>query len=362
MSRRYLTAGLAASSVLATVLLMNPQESVGQNAPKANRGRLPDGRAYRIDAASGMRLSDYIAELEVTADDLRRQMVALEDEVSERRRQVEEYERTTGVKLATKIKETTLVDKSSLPPARSAPISCSPDDPMVASLRARVKELEAGGGVAPVPGSFGGPVASGAPVAPVAPGAPVAPAPGTTQQPQTACDWNSPANPLRSQLAETSEQGKRQAALLGEQLASVNNQLLEKNRKIEELESKAASVGERSEPRARQTPQAVPVVSETVASTASNNERVELVNALNKLQGLVIKRKDLLDNVKKTGKGVTVPIQPLVTRGRVTLDDLRTNVQRFQTGHDSTGIRATLAEIEQILHDDIAVLNRLSNN
>lgn len=43
------------------------------------RGRLPDGRAFRTDTA-GNQLVDYIAELEVEVESLKRQVVGLEDE------------------------------------------------------------------------------------------------------------------------------------------------------------------------------------------------------------------------------------------------------------------------------------------
>ena len=43
------------------------------------RGRLPDGRAFRKDAA-GNTMVDYIAELELEVDSLRRQVQGLESE------------------------------------------------------------------------------------------------------------------------------------------------------------------------------------------------------------------------------------------------------------------------------------------
>lgn len=45
-----------------------------------DRGRLPDGRAFRTDSA-GTQLVDYIAELEVTNDALQRRVYGLEDEI-----------------------------------------------------------------------------------------------------------------------------------------------------------------------------------------------------------------------------------------------------------------------------------------
>lgn len=54
----------------------------------ATRGRLPDGRAFRVDA-QGNQLVDYIAELELSVEQLTRQVHGLEFEVEEKQRQVE---------------------------------------------------------------------------------------------------------------------------------------------------------------------------------------------------------------------------------------------------------------------------------
>ena len=58
------------------------------------RGRLPDGRAYRIDAA-GNELVDYVAELEVTNDSYKQRIFGLEDEIKEKNEAIERL-KTTG--------------------------------------------------------------------------------------------------------------------------------------------------------------------------------------------------------------------------------------------------------------------------
>lgn len=338
------------------VSLTSPAVVSAQNPSGAARGRLPDGRAYRVDPASGMRLSDYVAELEVTTDDLKRQNVALEDEVSEKRRQIEQYARQTGVTIAPKIKESTLVDKG-LPPAKSAPIACSPMDPQVVALQTRIKTLEA---------SLGGAAGSESPASAMA-----------------KCDYNTPANPLYTEVLtlkrtladnvsakEGSDASHQQLAALEQQLTAVNKQLVDKQGQIDQLQQRLAQTEVKTEPRGRQTApiqaalpiQEAPPVAVAVAPAPVTNlaDKNELNAMLTRVQALVIQRKDLLDAVKAKGKGVVVPIQPLVTKGRVTLDDIRTNVQRFQPGQDPAGTKASINEVEQILKDDIAVLSRLS--
>lgn len=61
----------------------------------AERGRLPDGRAFRTDA-QGNQLVDYIAELEVNIEQLNRRVIGLEDEAAEKQRRLERYQSLYG--------------------------------------------------------------------------------------------------------------------------------------------------------------------------------------------------------------------------------------------------------------------------
>ncbi|MEZ4754396.1 MAG: hypothetical protein R3A13_08830 [Bdellovibrionota bacterium] len=73
---------------------------------ESTRGRLPDGRAYRIDAA-GNELVDYIAELEVNNDALKQRVINLEDELNEKNSAIERL-KTTG-SLDPEIQERSLI-------------------------------------------------------------------------------------------------------------------------------------------------------------------------------------------------------------------------------------------------------------
>jgi len=55
------------------------------------RGRLPDGRAYRT-GAEGVQMVDYVAELEISLDELTRRVHSLEDELEEKRQRIERLE------------------------------------------------------------------------------------------------------------------------------------------------------------------------------------------------------------------------------------------------------------------------------
>lgn len=55
------------------------------NAEESLRGRLPDGRAFRTDA-NGVQLVDYVAELELSIEELNRRIQAMENEADSRNR------------------------------------------------------------------------------------------------------------------------------------------------------------------------------------------------------------------------------------------------------------------------------------
>ena len=68
-------------------LNISSEVSAEPSAQEKPFGRLSSGEAYRVDA-QGFRLVDRLAELEVTNDDLQRQVVALEDEIADKRQTI----------------------------------------------------------------------------------------------------------------------------------------------------------------------------------------------------------------------------------------------------------------------------------
>ena len=70
---------------LLAALFLIVSVSVGSLLAEESRGRTADGRAYRVDT-QGNQLVDYIAELELEVDSLKRRTLGLEDEVSEKQK------------------------------------------------------------------------------------------------------------------------------------------------------------------------------------------------------------------------------------------------------------------------------------
>lgn len=77
---------------------------------KSNVGRLPDGRAYRTDA-EGNQLVDYLAELELSVENLNRQVRGLEDEVKTKQATIERLEQAKPVPAT--VSERDLIGKES---------------------------------------------------------------------------------------------------------------------------------------------------------------------------------------------------------------------------------------------------------
>lgn len=76
------------STVLAAFLLAIPYVALSEDESEPSRGRLADGRAFRTDA-QGNQLVDYIAELEMSVEQLNRKVNGLEFEVAEKQKQVD---------------------------------------------------------------------------------------------------------------------------------------------------------------------------------------------------------------------------------------------------------------------------------
>ena len=84
-------------TLLSIIILLSLGFSLNLVAEDADRGRLPDGRAYRVDQ-QGYQLVDYIAELELKVEELQTQLIAQANEKS--------YPSQTG-----SIEETDLITK-----------------------------------------------------------------------------------------------------------------------------------------------------------------------------------------------------------------------------------------------------------
>lgn len=344
-----------------TGALLSVMLGAASASAEPQRGRTTDGRAYRIE--KGMRLTDYIAELEVANDDLRRQLNAAEDELIDLQKAGQ-----SGAKAP--VKEKDLISgaptkAAPLPPARQESDSCqlelSNTRSQLESANARLREV----------------------------------------RPPVACNYESPENPYLKQVRELErlsasgeaatraqlieEQGKRadlerelesvrsDASTQREKVAGLEAQLGESKRTLASArESARESTREDSLSRAALAQPVKASAEEKVAEVApaavpsAHDEqsltqlRTELNTSLQSIQSLIIERKNLLDSIKSRGKGVSINLQPLTARSGKSLDTLRAEVKALSSTSGAGELRTGIAEIAKILNDDIGVLKRLS--
>lgn len=341
--------------ILLGLSLCAPQGAAAD--PAAKRGRAPDGRAFRVDK-EGMQITDYIAELEVTVDDLRRQVHALEDELDEKRDRLDQL---ASGKPAPQLKETNLVGQE-----RTAAPDCSL---AIAPLRAQVQQLQA----------------AEQQLRAAEQQRQLAAANGSTQAQAQIQQLEHALEQSRSEGMRNSDESKQLAADLMRAKSDLDN----KDLRIAELESKVTSldaqlsapapqaraalaraeepapVVKRIDPPALAHSQSATPPAQESSTTLSLAEiapvRAELNESLQQIQILIIQRKDLSDSAGKRSKGVSIALKPLVSANGTSLDALRAEVRSLSANTRIDTVRSGLNQIQKILQDDIETLRRLKS-
>lgn len=390
----------------ASILSLSPDAAFSD----PRMGRLPDGRAYRVDG-EGYQLVDHIAELEVTVDELNRQIDQLEAQVG---------------------KSGTPVQAAACPPAPICPAVSTASDPTdcsaeTASLERRVAILDS---------ELQRAKYSNAPVV-------------------QSCNYETRLQPLREEIAllkhqlnsapsknvlqavetrelqlqnalrstqellekrasqiEAAQSAEQQASEAlqstraelestklaleesqdrlqsltksGEQLASVQSELSRmKGELAQERASRAAVMAElelkrrgnivaknatSTQPAAQlalnsRADESIQSPARAMLSGASAPEfgamKSEFQSRLKEIQSLVLKRKDLSDSARAKRNGVAISLQALQSSRGQSLDSIRSLIAAMQSERDARSIRLALSEIKQILLDDIQTFERL---
>lgn len=322
-----------ASTLAAFILLFSGSAAAQQSE---QRGRTANGKAYRIE--NGMRLTDHLAELEVSNEELKRQLLTVEDELIDLQKQLGKTEKSVS-------------RPAPLPPAATS-------DPAVPALTAEVQTLR--GQVASLNGQL--------------------------QQSKAAarCNYESPENPYQRQVQELQRTLSASSAASNGQvvaerercntaeaaLTSLREKLDEQMAKTAQLEqelsaaktSLSAAREESNTSRAAlsRPDEITPVKTTEVSSEDVVAAKKDLRDELTKIQSLIIERKNLLDSVKGKGRGVSVSLQPLVTKDHKSLDTLRAEVHTLNEASAVAPLRGGLNQITEILNEDVSVLRRLS--
>lgn len=121
-----------AFSFIAYLILVTPLV-----AEEANHGRLADGRAYRVDP-QGLQLVDDVAELELTVEELKRQLEAARNEALDKSR---ELERVRSTSAPIQLSELRCPPEPHLMPLESDRIELQKKDAEIALLKSEIEQV-----------------------------------------------------------------------------------------------------------------------------------------------------------------------------------------------------------------------------
>ncbi len=323
-------------------------------------GRLQNGKPFRIDA-QGVKITDQLAELEVENNDLRRQLIVLEDQLKGKPQPMQVANSQAAC--------------PACPTAPSRPANNCPQTncPQVTCPQASCPATDCTASVKPYQD-----VASKAEKA---------------------------TENLQTSLTET----RAQLAAKDADMAALSGDLTQAKRRMEELERLVSAEQNRNEQLVAQLEQTEKQTEKTVqmaraetrltppisppappakhnqargslgtdtpnvlaadelenapAPTVSDRSLAEVQSSLrtqlSKVQSLIIARKNLLDRVKSSQKGISIQIQSLSsTKGR-SLDTLRVIASRSSDVAELEQSERELGEIAAKLQSDIGILTRL---
>lgn len=321
-------------SIITLVLsLLIAQPTFAAPEAKTDRGRLADGSAYRT-SSDGFRITDRMAELEVTIDELKRQLLALENELEQKNQTILRLSKNGPAQAA--VDEVSLVASNK----KSANTKCSeftqPLSAQVTSLEQRLMNARA---------ELGSCLASGKEV-------------NAVQAPET----NALASLERALLQERTRSNALRSQL--ESLTAERNELKEAVRLASYRAQENSVQAREAITQATKTNRARMAVEPTPKVATETPDAPRLRNTIKKqfssVQRLILKRKNLLDSAKARRSGVAIQVSALRTRSGTTLDTLRARFKSATSNAELQSVGRELREIEQVLNSDIEVFARLA--
>lgn len=353
-------------------------------------GRLPDGTAYRT-SSDGYRIVDQIAELEVENEDLRRQVLALENALD-----AQQQEAPSGKFVE---KTTTRVEPRAYQARCETPKREEFCQPLVDPLYSRISKLQSelmrgSGEQAADAGKKDREIAQlQAHIAELQTALMQGPSQEvleqetskrrglersmeelrqqTVQDKKTILALQSKVSSL-SRMESDLQQTQRS---LDETIAALENKLVDEAKlqtQLAEVQDELASLkqvaiaGARKRQtvkrsRAKLASKEVERTSEQITNTTTevSHARVYMTRKLKSINSLINERKRRKDALRRKKKGATIALSSLKTSRGVSLDHLRREVSELSSSSPLSSIRKGLSEIEQILQDDIQVLKRL---
>lgn len=352
------------------VLLLLILPLISALAEDLNRGRLPDGRAFRVDA-EGNQIVDYIAELEVTVQSLNRQVRGLEDELDEKHGRLMRLEEGRGAPAA--VREIDLVNRDNDAESQSESVAIAPrfpDEAMPARSAAKScqDELEilrsefnnSGGSCGSLREAYDKELAwyktvvkgyknelqklSGKPVDESALAAPeVKIDPQALEQ----------ANAKIAELEEQLNQSSKELELVKTREADAQAKL--RNAASESSKPQTNDHLNRASARLVTDPASASRSREKVMTTIKGSIRTEL----NQLNSMISMRDDLYRKYAKSSSGLSLQPRKTVSSRHLTPSQIGALAQSATYPAELNNLKRDIAQIQGIVKDDIATVKRL---
>lgn len=306
-------------------------DSLGAGSAKRDK----EGRAYRVDG-NGFQITDHVAELEVTVDELRRQVQILEDQLKAKEQQCGRSPKP--VLPSTPIKELDITTHPvSSDRVSDETVDCSRDvrnAQVISALKTQNSQLVDK----------------------------IANLESIIKSKQSN---NAQAESLIKELQEQRDDIQAESEKLQVELQKVRqelqNQAHENSVLQVQLKEKIinSSQGRDELYRAKFNDSALDEEPEIeVASLAESKHKIN--THIKTIQSLINQRKDLVDSLRSSSLGVSVSISPLRAQSGLSLDIMRAKAPKLSDANEAAEIALGLSQVQKVLQDDIAVMKRLS--
>ena len=354
--------------------LMSLVFSLNVLAETPTHGRTEDGRPYRIDK-QGFQVIDQMAELEVTIDDLKQQVLSLENEVEDKNNLISSL-KSNAPQACQGLIENSVVETQAV--SQGEITSC---DKLVLPLQTEIRKLENQLVVnraqseeqceqvtEPLHQQITK-LQTALMSSPSKEQLAKEESRSTTlkervgklarraeESEQIASDAQERIGHLESALEQSTAKERR----LSQQIAKLeaSNQELSGSRKSRASMERSGvrAKNRRLAPRSTRKPRES-ILSKSAIAKAKKSFKTQLSS----IQNSIMKRKNMLDKLKSKRSDIKVSAQSLVSLKGNSLDTLRTMAKQAKTPSQVQQVRQELEEIAKILEEDLEVFKRLSS-
>lgn len=329
------------------------------HAQEPDRGRLPDGRAYRTDS-DGNQLVDYIAELEVDLETKERQIRGLQAELDERNAMLARVER--GAPATAAISERSLVGAAKPPPAEVKPqfVGCEAEQAALRRAEGELQQIKSSleaerrqhhAALAEYRQALQGVQGDAASRQESIANCRAKLEQITTSSLATARELED----TRRRLVDERASWEAQRSALTIRVTKLEAQLAEAVKTPAFTATRQESVQPAQE--ARVVPSRSPAQQRAVESLRGN-----LRSEIQRIRGQIQRRDSLFAEYARSAQAVQLRPSPARSRRNRTLDDIARDLDQAATVYQITSLRSELHEIAGRVQEDVALATRMLRN